>query len=211
MEGREKKLQFENEHGQIWNSAAEQQALSLCNLENWWQRSIRVAWRGLQLVQHCSYMLHAWADALPHRDLSSAAAQTLAARPNVRPKDGAVAAVTDGGQFADRRRAERRWFTATPLRGNDFRDSRAAQQRGQAPGRRWRVGELRIHVNNRRRLPEEQTRQSLACLYSNVLSWATVQFNFSKVWQKKFNYFSIWKHFLFCLLSKSSPIVFSLN
>lgn len=87
-------------------------------------------------------------------------------------KDGAVTAVTDGGQFADRRWAERRWFTATPLRGNDFRDSRAAQQRGQAPGRRWRVGELRIHVNNRRRLPEEQTRQSFACLYSNVLSWA---------------------------------------
>lgn len=126
-------------------------------------------------------------------------------------KDGAVTAVTDGGQFADRRRAERRWFTATPLRGNDFRDSGAAQQRGQAPGRRWRVGELRIHDNNRRRLPEEPTRKSFACLYSNSLSWAIVQFNFSKVWQKKFNYFSIWKHFLFCLLSKSSPIVFSLN
>lgn len=48
LNGRQrKKLQFENEHGQIWNSAAEQQALSLCNLENWWQRSIRVAWRGL--------------------------------------------------------------------------------------------------------------------------------------------------------------------
>lgn len=144
--------------------------------------------------------------AAPHRrssNLGSAAQRST--------KDGAVTAVTDGGQFADRRRAERRWFTATPLRGNDFRDSRAAQQRGQAPGRRWRVGELRIHVNNRRRLPEERTRQSFACLYSNSLSWATVQFNFSKVWQKKFNYFSIWKHFLFCLLSKSSPIVFSLN